>query len=83
MIKRIIGWLFAIVTIGVVVFTMLNMGNYTTMCSCFDFGNNTPKESRGTIMSEEEDIEIVTDANQTIDTIETNDSHATAEQHAQ
>ena len=32
MINRIFGWLFALVTLAVVVFAVLNMGNYTSMC---------------------------------------------------
>lgn len=32
MINRLLGWLFALVTLAVVAFAILNMGNYTSMC---------------------------------------------------
>lgn len=32
MIKRILGWLFTLVALAVVVFAVLNRGNYTSMC---------------------------------------------------
>ena len=32
MIKRVLGWLFTLVAFAVVVFAVLNRGNYTSMC---------------------------------------------------
>lgn len=32
MIKRVLGWLFTLVTLVVVAFAVLNRGNYTSMC---------------------------------------------------
>jgi hypothetical protein len=60
MIKRVLGWLFTLVALAVVVFAVLNRGNYTSMC--FDKTETVVNEIEEPVVELPDDAVDVVDA---------------------
>jgi hypothetical protein len=60
MIKRVLGWLFALVALAVVAFAVLNRGNYTSMC--FDKTETVVNEIEEPVVELPDDAVDVADA---------------------
>lgn len=60
MIKRVLGWLFTLVVLGVVAFAVLNRGNYTSMC--FDKTETVVNEIEEPVVELPDDAVDVVDA---------------------